>query len=89
MPQPPSIPPSGGDPNTEALNQLTLQLYDLNSQLASLNSNVVEVNSFNVQFWQFDSGSFALGFSSVVGIFITSYVVGLIFSVLKMAKRMH
>lgn len=89
MPQPPSLPPSGGSPEVEALNNLTLQLYDLNVELDLLNSHVAELNTFHSQFWQFDDGSFALGFSSVVSIFVLSYVIGLIFSVLKTAKRMH
>ena len=33
MAQPPSIPPSGGNPEVEALNQLTLQVYQLNQNI--------------------------------------------------------
>lgn len=83
----PSLPPSGGSPEIEALNQLTIQLYEMNSNLETLNSNITEINQFNVQFWQFDPQTFSLGFSSVIIMFVISYTIGLIFATLKIARR--
>ena len=76
MPQPPSLPPSGGSPEIQAQNELTLQIYQLNVNLEALNSNTQSI-------FAFDPVLAHQLFLHLLYVFLVGFVIGAISSLIR------